>query len=69
MAPDSGLDLDRVRETFEASTDFTIGLEEEFAIVDPVTLELRHRFEDLYGACQDDEILVCSYLPRTAGQY
>ena len=31
------LDLGRTREVFEASTDFTIGLEEEFAIVDPET--------------------------------
>jgi glutamate---cysteine ligase / carboxylate-amine ligase len=53
----SALDLDRARDTFESSTDFTIGLEEEFAIVDPETLELEHRFEDLYAACQRDEVL------------
>ncbi len=51
------LDLDRARETFESSTDFTIGLEEEFAIVDPATLELEHRFEDVYAACQEDPVL------------
>jgi len=51
------LDLDRARETFESSTDFTIGLEEEFAILDPATLELEHRFEDVYAACRDDELL------------
>ncbi|HEU4393501.1 MAG TPA: glutamate-cysteine ligase family protein, partial [Solirubrobacterales bacterium] len=51
------LDLDLVRERFESSTDFTIGLEEEFAILDPATLELEHRFEDLYAACQEDELL------------
>jgi glutamate---cysteine ligase / carboxylate-amine ligase len=51
------LDLDLVRERFESSTDFTVGLEEEFAILDPVTLELEHRFEDLYAACQADEVL------------
>jgi carboxylate-amine ligase len=51
------LDLDRARETFESSTDFTIGLEEEFAILDPATLELEHRFEDVYAACQDDDVL------------
>jgi carboxylate-amine ligase len=51
------LDLDRAREIFESSTDFTIGLEEEFAIVDPATLELAHRFEDVYAACQRDELL------------
>ncbi len=54
---DAGLDLDRARETFEDSTDFTIGLEEEFAIVDPQTLELQHRFEDLHAACLADEVL------------
>jgi carboxylate-amine ligase len=51
------LDLERTREVFESSTDFTIGLEEEFAIVDPDSLELAHRFEDLYAACQEDELL------------
>jgi carboxylate-amine ligase len=51
------LDLDRARETFESSTDFTIGLEEEFAILEPATLELAHRFEDVYAACQQDEVL------------
>jgi carboxylate-amine ligase len=54
------LDLDRARETFESSTDFTIGLEEEFAILDPATLELEHRFEDVYEACQADEVLAGS---------
>lgn len=42
---------------FDASTDFTVGLEEEFAIVDPASLELQHRFADMYGRCQDDELL------------
>lgn len=51
------LDLDLARERFESSTDFTIGLEEEFAILDPVTLELEHRFEDVYAACQKDDVL------------
>jgi glutamate---cysteine ligase / carboxylate-amine ligase len=51
------LDLDLVRERFESSTDFTVGLEEEFAILDPATLELEHRFEELHAACQGDELL------------
>jgi carboxylate-amine ligase len=51
------LDLDLARERFESSTDFTIGLEEEFAIVEPASLELAHRFEDVYAACQQDEVL------------
>lgn len=51
------LDLDLAREKFESSQDFTIGLEEEFAIVNPDSLELEHRFEDVYAACQKDELL------------
>jgi carboxylate-amine ligase len=51
------LDLDLAREVFESSTDFTIGLEEEFAILDPATLELEHRFEGVYEACQRDDVL------------
>jgi glutamate---cysteine ligase / carboxylate-amine ligase len=54
---DRTLDLGRAREVFEQSTDFTVGLEEEFAIVDPEGLDLQNRFEDLFGACQDDELL------------
>jgi len=51
------LDLDAVRERFESSTDFTIGLEEEFAILDPATLELEHRYEDVHAACLENEVL------------
>jgi glutamate---cysteine ligase / carboxylate-amine ligase len=51
------LDLDLVRERFESSVDFTVGLEEEFAILDPRTLELEHRFEDVYAACRSDDVL------------
>jgi glutamate---cysteine ligase / carboxylate-amine ligase len=51
------LDLDLVRERFESSTDFTVGLEEEFAILDPATLELEHRFEDVHAACLRDDVL------------
>ena len=60
MNDTGGLDLERTREVFESSTDFTVGLEEEFAIVDPGSLELAHRFDDLYAACQRDEILADS---------
>jgi len=51
------LDMPRVREVFEASTDFTVGLEEEFAILDPRTLLLAQRFEDLRSAAQEDPVL------------
>ena len=51
------LDMPRVREVFEASTDFTVGLEEEFAILDPSTLALAQRFEELRSAAQEDAVL------------
>jgi glutamate---cysteine ligase / carboxylate-amine ligase len=51
------LDMPRVREVFEASTDFTVGIEEEFAILDPRTLALDHRFEELRGLAQEDPVL------------
>jgi glutamate---cysteine ligase / carboxylate-amine ligase len=51
------LDPDGARERFEDSTDFTIGLEEEFAILDPGTLELAHRYEDVKAECDRDEVL------------
>jgi carboxylate-amine ligase len=43
-------DLDTARAAFDASTDFTVGLEEEFAILDPGTLAMVPRFDDLRGA-------------------
>jgi carboxylate-amine ligase len=48
------LDLEVVRDLFEGSTDFTIGIEEEFAIVDPAILDLEHRFQEMYEACLRD---------------
>ncbi|MGK2954956.1 MAG: carboxylate-amine ligase [Solirubrobacterales bacterium] len=51
------LDLGDAREIFEESQDFTIGLEEEFAIVDPGTLDLADRFPELYQAAQADPVL------------
>jgi carboxylate-amine ligase len=51
------LDMARVHEAFEASTDFTVGIEEEFAILDPETLALDHRFEELRAASEADPVL------------
>jgi glutamate---cysteine ligase / carboxylate-amine ligase len=50
--PETSAILAGVRERFEASTDFTIGLEEEFQILDPVTLGLVNRYEDLIAAAE-----------------
>jgi glutamate---cysteine ligase / carboxylate-amine ligase len=49
------LDMVRAREAFEASTDFTVGIEEEFQILDPESLSLVQRFEELYDAASADE--------------
>jgi carboxylate-amine ligase len=57
LEPSATLDLARAREAFEDSTDFTVGLEEELALLDPNSLELVHRFDELYAACQQDELL------------
>jgi glutamate---cysteine ligase / carboxylate-amine ligase len=54
------LDLDSARTAFGASTDFTVGLEEEFALLDPVGLGLVSRFEDLSSAARADELLSAS---------
>jgi carboxylate-amine ligase len=51
------LDMARVHEAFEASTDFTVGIEEEFAILDPHTLSLDHRYEELKEASGADPVL------------
>ena len=51
------LDMPRAREVFEASEDFTVGLEEEFQILDPRTLALDQRYEDLRAAAQADPVL------------
>ena len=55
-----GLDLEAVREAFEASADFTIGIEEEFAILDPAILYLEHRFEEMQAACLRDPEMASS---------
>ena len=55
MSNDSGLDIDKATARFEESQDFTVGLEEEFAILDPDSLELAHEFPALYEACLQDE--------------
>jgi glutamate---cysteine ligase / carboxylate-amine ligase len=38
------------RDAFDEGTDFTLAVEEELAILDPETLELTGRFEELYAA-------------------
>ena len=57
--------MKRAREVFEASQDFTVGIEEEFGILDPRTWSLDHRFEELRDAALgEDEVLSA----RVAGE-
>src|SRR5256714_686130 len=51
------LDMARAREVFEESQDFTVGIEEEFQILDPDSLALSQRFEELYEAGLADDVL------------
>src|SRR5690348_16284748 len=50
-------DRDQAREVFDSSTDFTVGLEEELGLLDPSTLSLVNRFEELYEAASRDDLL------------
>ncbi|MDP9376480.1 MAG: YbdK family carboxylate-amine ligase [Actinomycetota bacterium] len=51
------IDLAAARETFDASTDFTVGIEEEFSLNDPATLELTGAYESLSSAALADPVL------------
>jgi carboxylate-amine ligase len=51
------IDLDTARAAFDASADLTVGLEEEFALLDPSGLGLVPRFEELRDAADADPLL------------
>ncbi len=51
------LDLDRVEEEFAEAPDGTVGVEEEFAILDPGTLDMVPRFEQLATKAEADPLL------------
>ena len=48
--------LARSRAGFEEVPDFTVAVEEEFALLDPETLDLVNRFEELQAAAQGTEL-------------
>jgi carboxylate-amine ligase len=56
----STIDLIGAQERFAESTDFTVGLEEEFGILDPATLDLVGRFPEMYAAALEDPVLADS---------
>jgi carboxylate-amine ligase len=51
------IDPDGAAESFAGATDLTVGIEEEFALLHPDTLELVPRFEELRDAAADDAVL------------
>ena len=52
------IDLVSARTAFDASTDFTVGLEEEFALLEPTSLGLVPRFAALRSAAESDPDLL-----------
>jgi glutamate---cysteine ligase / carboxylate-amine ligase len=50
LSPDEQIEF--ARNAYETGTDFTVAVEEEFAILDPETLALSNRFEELQAAAQ-----------------
>ena len=51
LSPDEQLRF--AREQFEQAGDFSVAVEEEFAVLDPETLSLTNRFEELQAAAKD----------------
>jgi len=54
LSPEEQLNL--ARELYEGAQDFTLAVEEEFAILDPPTLSLTNRFEELKAAAAGTEL-------------
>jgi glutamate---cysteine ligase / carboxylate-amine ligase len=50
LSPDE--QIARARAQFEEATDFTVAVEEEFALLDPETLDLVNRFEEVQAAAR-----------------
>ncbi|HEX3452952.1 MAG TPA: glutamate-cysteine ligase family protein, partial [Solirubrobacteraceae bacterium] len=58
----TSLDLDRAAETFAEASDNTVGIEEEFSILDPRTLELLPRFEQLRDIAAERDGLLAEHI-------
>src|SRR5215208_7955101 len=48
--------LASARDAYDGGTDFTVAVEEEFALLDPETLGLVNRFEDIQAAARGTEL-------------
>ncbi|MGE4427151.1 MAG: YbdK family carboxylate-amine ligase [Solirubrobacteraceae bacterium] len=60
MGADAAIDIDAATALYAEGTDGTVGLEEEFMLLDPDTLDLVPRFEDLRDATPADPVLDAS---------
>jgi glutamate---cysteine ligase / carboxylate-amine ligase len=60
MRAQPALSLDSVEEVFAASQDGTVGIEEEFAVLDAETLDLVSRFEELRDAAAESDALLAA---------
>jgi carboxylate-amine ligase len=54
LSPDEQIRV--AREAYEEGTDFTLAVEEEFAVLDPETLSLTNRFEELQAAAKGTQL-------------
>jgi carboxylate-amine ligase len=54
LSPDEQIEF--ARNAYETGADFTVAVEEEFAILDPETLELTNRFEELQAAARGTQL-------------
>jgi carboxylate-amine ligase len=54
------IDLVAAEEAFAASSDCTVGIEEEFAVLDAASLDMVPRFEELRDTAADDPVLIAS---------
>src|SRR5919202_3953540 len=54
LTPDE--QIANAREAYDGGTDFTLAVEEEFALLDPETLSLVNRFEDVQAAARGTDL-------------
>jgi glutamate---cysteine ligase / carboxylate-amine ligase len=54
----TSLDFDKAVDVFAQASDLTVGIEEEFALLDPVTLDLVPRFEELRDCARAQDPLL-----------
>jgi len=61
-AQGAGIDFAAAEARFAAAHDGTVGIEEEFALLDPATLDLVGRFEELVGVAERDDPALAEHI-------